>query len=395
MKKYSTTKLKDLTPWMLNYINEGKLAGSSVMVAHEGQVVFSNSVGFLDTNRLKAFELDTIVRIYSMTKPVTTLALLQLVQQEKLSLSQPISDFLPEFGRCTSLVEGATDISQADYCRCPTLHELLTHTSGMTYSFNKSLLAQHYKCEGIHFEPDAGGLQQMIVKLARHPLAFTPGSSWEYSVGIDVIGAVIEVVSGITLDRYFRQNILEPLNMLDTSFSISDEKLDRFANCYSKTTEKLLLPFDIREQSLFRRQVHTTFSGGGGLVSTLSDYLKFAEYLRTRGIGQNNQILRPKLVDLMFQNQIGSDIANMGTSSFAEMPMSGVGFGLGGAIVLDPKQCEMKGNIGDYGWGGIASTYFWIDPLRELTCIFFTQLVPSSSYPLRAELKSIVNRAFL
>lgn len=394
MTKTISDQLEALTPWMQDYVNQGKLAGASVLVAKAGKVVFSDAVGFLGTSKRLAFKEDTIVRIYSMTKPITSLALLQLVEDKKLSLSQPVSEFLPEFSNPTALINGATQIDQVSACRCPTLFELLTHTSGMTYGFNTGLLPEHYAQHGIHFYPNAGGLRPMIGKLAQQPLAFQPGSNWEYSVGIDVIGAVIEVVSGRTLEQYFYKNIFEPLNMVDTSFSISNEKLDRLADCYTKTPDKLLSQYDSAQKSLFHQDVHTTFSGGGGLLSTMSDYLKFAEYLRTKGEGFENQILRPDLIEQMFQNQIGGDIASKGPSSFAEMPMTGVGFGLGGAVVLDPKQCGMEGNAGDFGWGGIASTYFWIDPLRDLTCIFFTQLIPSSSYPLRAELKAIVHRAF-
>jgi CubicO group peptidase (beta-lactamase class C family) len=394
MTNTGTNQLVALTPWMQDYINRGQLAGASALVSRAGNIEYCNAVGFLDASKNNAFRKDTLVRIYSMTKPITTLALLQLVEDKKLSLSQPVSEFLPEFSNCTALVDGATRIDQISICRCPTLFELLTHTSGMTYGFNTGVLAEQYAQEGIHFYPNAGGLRPMIGKLAQQPLAFQPGSSWEYSVGIDVIGAVVEVVSGMTLDRYLKKNIFDPLQMTDTSFSISNEKLDRFADCHTKAPDKLLSPYDNARESIFHQDVHTTFSGGGGLISTMSDYLNFAEYLRTKGEGYETQILRPDLVAQMFQNQIGGDIASKGPSSFAEMPMTGVGFGLGGAVVLDPMLCGMEGNVGDYGWGGIASTYFWIDRQRELTCVFFTQLIPSSSYPLRAELKAIVNQAY-
>lgn len=394
MKKLSHEALKPLTPWMQSYVDAGKLAGASVLVAQDGKVVFTNGVGKRGSDRQDAFDRSTISRIYSMTKPVTAVALMQLLEQGKLALHQPVSDILPEFNNCTALVTDALDITQTETCKPPTLFQLLTHTSGLTYAFNSGVLPEHYAAQGVNFDPAAGALRAATQRLAKQPLAFQPGAKWEYSVGLDVIGAVIEQVSGIPLDVYFQKKIFAPLGMTETSFTIADTHLPRFANCYAVTSDDTLAMFDDNIQTPFHKDAKPTFSGGGGLVSTLDDYLKFAEFLRTKGVETSVPILGSASIDLLCHNQLESDIAAMGPSSFAEMPMTGVGFGLGGAVILDPAKSGMAGSCGDFSWGGMASTYFWIDRKNALSGIFFTQLIPSSTYPLRNELKRLVHKAF-
>lgn len=393
MKQISTDRLSALTDWMHRKVDNGMLAGCSALVAQQGSIRFCDTAGLRRLGHEAAFDRDTVVRIYSMTKPVVTLALLQLVENQQITLDQPVADFLPEFATCEALQMNATSVEQTVPCRPPTLRELLTHTSGLTYGFNTGVLADHYRACGIHFEPDAGGLRPMVRKLAQQPLAFQPGTRWEYSVGIDVVGAVIEVVSGQSLDRYLARNIFDPLGMTDTSFGLPPQKQDRFADCYLKSETQNLGPFDAAGNSKFHENVHTTCAGGGGLLSTLDDYFRFAEMLRCKGQSGDVQIAKRGTVECMFTNQLASDIAAMGPTSFAEMPMTGVGFGLGGAIVLDPMRSGYKGSRGDYGWGGIAGTYFWIDPAQNLTCIFLTQLIGWSANPLRAELKALVHSA--
>ncbi|GAB4551224.1 MAG: hypothetical protein Tsb0024_19470 [Ruegeria sp.] len=241
--------------------------------------------------------------------------------------------------------------------------------------------------------------------LADLPLAFQPGARWEYSVGIDVIGRVIEVVSGQTLDRFLTENIFAPLGMTETGFSVPTGAGDRFASLYTplqgdamalnsaKAGNETLRLVDQPGGSPF--EAATLFSGGGGLVGTIDDYARFADMLRNRGTGNGNRLLGPKTVDFMLRNHLPGDIASMGPQSFAEQPMEGMGFGIGGAVVLDPARARTPGSVGDFSWGGMASTFFWIDPVLDLTVVFFTQLAPSSSYPSRSQLKALVQAALI
>jgi CubicO group peptidase (beta-lactamase class C family) len=314
-------------------------------------------------------------------------------------LDAPVSDFIPDFSKARCLVDGATDLSQTKRCAAPTLHQLLTHTSGLSYSFNPGLLPEAMKKEKLDFGPGPENLTQTADRLAAQPLAFKPGARWEYSVGIDVIGRVIEVISGKTLEAFFVDEILGPLGMNDTRFTVPKSAQDRFAALYTplsgdsfelnatRTNDNpLRLADDTKDSAYHTTQMH---SGGGGLVGTIDDYLKFIEMLRTGGQG----ILSPATLRFMMRNHLGGDIASMGPSSFAEQPMNGMGFGIGGAVVLDPARAGVPGSVGDFSWGGMASTFFWIDPVHDLSVLFFTQLSPSSSYPARAQLKALVHGA--
>ncbi len=392
-----------ITDWMQRYVDARKYAGCSLLTLHQGQEVFFHTCGLRDIEGQKPFERDTLARIYSMTKPVTSVALMTLIERGLFHLDAPVSEFLPEFSTVEALIPGATRIDQTEPAPTPTLHQLLTHTSGLTYPFNPGVVPEAMEASELIFSPDQGSLASRVKELAQLPLAFQPGAHWEYSVGIDVIGRVIEVVSSQTLDRFLAEHILEPLGMNNTSFVVPPEATNRFASLYTPLegdglhldkanhSSDTLRLVDRAGTSPFERT--TTFSGGGGLVSTIDDYAIFAEMLRNGGKGNGVRILGQNTVKFMMLNHLPGDIASMGPQSFAEQPMEGTGFGIGGAVVLDPARLRIPGSIGDYSWGGIASTYFWIDPVKDLTVIFFTQLSPSSSYPSRAELKALVQGA--
>jgi CubicO group peptidase (beta-lactamase class C family) len=245
----------------------------------------------------------------------------------------------------------------------------------------------------------------MVDKLAGYPLAFQPGTRWEYSVGIDVLGRVVEVVSGKSLAEFFEQEIFAPLGMTETAFAVPTGTGDRFASLYTplegdamalnsaRTGGETLRLTDRYGQSPFESaKMH---SGGGGLVGTLDDYMRFAEMLRRGGTCDGGRLLSPKTLDFMMRNHLPGDIASMGPQSFAEQPMEGMGFGLGGAVVLDPARARSAGSVGDFSWGGMASTFFWIDRTEDMSVVFFTQLSPSSSYPSRSELKALVHAAMV
>ncbi len=403
--KFDETRLDRIRDWMQRYVDEEKYAGSSLLVLHRGSEVFFHSAGLRSVENKLPFERDTIARIYSMTKPVTSVALMMLAERGLFHLDAQVSDFIPELKNARALIKGASRIDQTEASTPPTLHQILTHTSGFSYPFNPGVLPAAMDDQDMIFGPRQGLLKDRVIDLAKLPLAFQPGTRWEYSVGIDVLGRVIEVVSGQTLDQFFRTQIFEPLGIQETDFSVSVGAEERFASLYTPLSgDAMALNSAEKGAQTLRLADHlgkspfehaTTFSGGGGLVGTIDDYAKFAEMLRNRGQGNGHRLLGPKTVDYMMQNHLPGDIASMGPQSFAEQPMEGTGFGLGGAVVLNPGRTRTPGSIGDFSWGGMASTFFWIDRVNDLTVVFFTQLSPSSSYPSRSELKALVHGAMI
>jgi CubicO group peptidase (beta-lactamase class C family) len=395
--------LARIAPWMQSYVDNRKLAGSSVLIHQGGREAYFHSVGLRDTELTDPFGRETVARIYSMTKPITSFVLMQLVEAGQVHLDAPLSQFIPEFAYCEALIAGATSIDQTKSCACPTLHQLLTHTSGMSYPFNPGVLAAAMNEVDLLFKPNQGSLADMCRDLAKFPLAFKPGSRWEYSVGIDVIGRVIEIITGQTLADVFAQRVFRPLGMTQTAFSVPNDALDKFAALYTplagdamdlngaKTGTDSLRCVDRTEKSPFLDA--SMYSGGGGLVGTIDDYMKFCEMLHQGGTLNGERLLSSSNNAFMMRNHLAGDIASMGPKSFAEQPMEGMGFGIGGAVVLDPARARTPGSVGDFSWGGMASTFFWIDPVHDLSVVYFTQLTPSSSYPLRAELKALVHGA--
>jgi CubicO group peptidase (beta-lactamase class C family) len=401
---FDPDRLNRIAAWMTRYVEDRKYPGSSVVIARGGEEVYFNATGLRNVEAGLAFERDTVARIYSMTKPVTSVAVMMLAELGLFHLEAPVSDFLPAFKSMTALVPGAERMDQVEPCATPTLHQLLTHTSGLSYPFNPGLLSRTMDERKIIFGPRQGLLADMADQVAELPLAFVPGTRWEYSVAIDVLGRVVEVVSGQSLDQFFKEHIFDPLGMTETAFSVPDGVGDRFASLYTPLQGNAmalnaakdgggdtLRLTDSAGSSPFEKA--TLFSGGGGLVGTIDDYLSFVEMLRRGGTSPNGRILSRKMVDFMRMNHLPGDIASMGPQSFAEQPMNGVGFGLGGSVVLDPARAGTLANVGDFSWGGMASTFFWIDPVLDMTVVFFTQLSPSSSYPSRAELKTLVHGA--
>ncbi len=386
--------------WMQRYVDQRKYAGSSLLLIQGGREAFFYTCGHRDLARELPFERDTVVRIYSMTKPITSVAIMMLVERGLFPLNAPVSDFLPEFADMQALVSDATRIDQTEPATTPTVHQLLTHTSGLSYSFNPGILPEAMEAQELFFKPDQGVLADNVTKLATLPLAFQPGTRWEYSVATDVLGRIVEIVSGQSLDGFLLQDVFDPLGMTKTGFSVPHGASSRFASLYTPLAgdAMALNSADVGENSLrlvdeagkspFERA--TMYSGGGGLVSTIDDYARFAEMLRNRGQGNGHRLLGPKTVEFMMHNHLPGDIASMGPRSFAEQPMEGMGFGLAGAVVIQPGRTRVVGSQGDFSWGGMASTFFWIDYQNDLTSVFFTQLSPSSSYPSRAELKSLV-----
>ncbi|WP_299145348.1 serine hydrolase [uncultured Tateyamaria sp.] len=393
--------LKRIGAWADRYVAQRKFAGLSVLIQQRGKEAYFHSAGVRDVTKDAPFDRGTVARIYSMTKPVTSLVLMMLVEEGELHLDAPLSRFLPDFDSPCALVPGAKHLDQVELVAVPTLHQLLTHQSGFSYPFNPGLLPQAMAAQDLLFKPNASTLADQCAALAQLPLAFAPGTRWEYSVGIDVIARVIEVVTGKPLDQVFQERVFDPLGMTETGFSVPAHARGRFAALYTPlagdamalvggaTGADTLRPVDSADASPFLDA--TCFSGGGGLVGTLDDYMRFAECLRIGGGG----LVSPATADFMMSNHLSGDIASLGPASFAEQPMEGIGFGIGGAVVINPARSRVPSSLGDFSWGGMASTFFWVDRVHDLSVVFFTQLSPSSSYPARAELKALVHGALM
>ena len=397
---FDPARLGRIRGWMEGYVAGGRFPFACTVIARHGEIAYCDFLGTLDLAAGTPYALDTIVRIYSMTKPITTVALLMLYEEGLLHLDDPIAAFLPGFAEPMVLRADAARLDQIVPARkAPTLHHLLTHTSGLVYGSAGGLLGDAYKAKGVNFGPAGGGLAAVVDRLGDLPLLFEPGSRWNYGVSVDVLGRVIEVVSGQSLDVFIQERILAPLAMTDTGFDVADKKLSRLAKLYGpgkngaqgdSMTER-----DGIEDSEFRAGRVDTLSGGGGLLSTAGDYLRFAEMLRQGGEYGGARLLGPRTVAMMTANHLPGDIADMGPKTWAETSFEGVGFGLGVWVMGNPARAGLSGSPGDFGWGGVASTVFWVDPVEDMTVLFLTQLSPSGTTPNRKELRALVYQALV
>jgi CubicO group peptidase (beta-lactamase class C family) len=388
------SRLVRISDWMKRYVDEGRFPFAATLIARKGRIAWTGHTGLADVEAGTAYTPETLVRIYSMTKPVTSTAFVMLYEQGLVHLDDPVSNFIPEFAGLQVLVPVAERLDQTEALKTPvTVHHLLTHTSGLTYGFNQDVLSETYGKNRLDFGQRAGGLAETAARLAEMPLLFQPGTRWHYSVATDVLGRVVEVVSGKPLDRYFDDNILEPLEMSDTSFIVPASKMGRLGPCYAYDPKGGMLVFPTG----FGEGEVDTFSGGGGLISTGHDYLRFAEMLRRGGALGDVRLLGPRTVQLMTSNHLpgGVDLATLGPSAWCETSFTGVGFGLGFAVNLSPAMSQLSASPGDFSWGGMASTYFWCDPVEEMSVVFLTQLLPSNSWPNRKELRALVYQAIV
>ena len=394
---FSSQRLARIRPWMDGYVNAGKLPGAMTVIARHGQIAYADWTGKRDVEADRPWEADTLLRIYSMSKPICSVALMMLFEEGRFHLDDPVATFLPEFADVKVLVKGATALDQVEDCREPlTVHHLLTHTSGFTYGFNGGVLGDAYTAGKIDFGPKrGGGLAPMVKELAKYPLAFQPGSRWNYGVSTDVVGRLVEVISGQSLDAFLTSRIFEPLGMSETGFGVPEDKVDRFAALYTPNEDNSMKRLEKPDQSAFLRRDGMTFSGGGGLISTAVDYLKFVEMLRCKGRFGEERLLGPRTVGFMASNHLPGDLASMGQPVFSEVSFAGVGFGLGFSVTLNPAISQNMGSVGDHGWGGMASTAFWVDPVEDMVVMYMTQLVPSSHYPIRKELRALVHQALI
>ena len=390
----SSERLGRIVPWMRGYVEAGKLPGLSVTVARRGQVVFSHQEGLRDLARGLPMEADTIVRIYSMTKPLTSVAILMLYEEGLFQLDDPITRFLPEFRDMRVLVGGSRAKPETVPAeRDITFRDLLTHTSGLSYGFmDATLVDRMYREEGVDFQTAETSLAAVVGKAASLPLLAQPGAEWNYSIATDVLGHLVAVISGKSFDDFLRERIIRPLGMVDTDFHVPAEKISRFASNYALGEGGRLTLIDDAREGRYARP-RTVPSGGGGLVSTAADYARFCRFVLGGGELDGVRLLGAKTVELMTANHLRGDLADMGQPRFSESSYSGIGFGLGFSVMLDPARAQILGTSGEVAWGGAASTAFWIDPAEDLFVIMLTQLMPSSTWPIRRELRVLTYAA--
>ena len=393
---FCSHRLASITPWLENYVDDGKLPFGNVVVMRKGKVAYSHLYGFRDVEKQSAAIEDGLYRIYSMSKLITTVVAMSLFESGELMLDDPISMYIPRFLNQKVYLTGSFDQMELTALDAPmTIHHLMNHTSGLTYgAFDSGPVGRAMRKAKIDFGDPKETLEELVNRLAEIPLCFQPGSRWQYGVSTDVLGRVIEVITGKPLKTVFKERIFDPLGMSDTSFSVPDDKVNRFGALYTKTNEKLLKKVEDAENSRFRSPLLMS-SGGGGLVSSMNDYIRFIEMVRCLGKLDGVRVLGRKTVEFMMRNHLPGDMASMGQKMFSEMPMTGIGFGLGGAVLLDPVKAQILGSEGEFTWGGVASTAFWIDPVEEISVVFMTQLIPSSTYPIRRELRVLVYQALI
>jgi CubicO group peptidase (beta-lactamase class C family) len=375
------------------YIDAGRFPGTQVLVYRRGNVVHSAVQGFADIERKVPVKDDIIFRIYSMSKPITSVAFMMLVEEGRVALDEPVHKYIPEWKNLGVFQAGTLPSFLTKPPSRPMLIvDLLRHTSGLTYGFQqRTNVDAAYRQQKIGEIEKAGTLQAMIDDLAKMPLEFSPGEAWNYSVSTDVIGYLIGKISGKPFEQFLQERILDPLGMTDTGFFVPAAKAHRLAACYSADGKGGMTLQDDPATSSFLSPP-SFISGGGGLCSTAADYLTFCRALLNGGELGDVRLIGPKTLALMTSNHLpgGRDLTEMSRSLFSEANNAGVGFGLGFSVNMNPALTLVPGSAGEYAWGGAASTAFWIDPAEELITIFMTQLIPSSSYPVRRELRTMV-----
>jgi CubicO group peptidase (beta-lactamase class C family) len=371
-----------------NYLDTGKLPFAALLIGRGDEIAHLWTSGVAE---------DAIFRIASMTKPITSIALMQLVEQGRIALSEPVAKYLPELGKLGVFVAGGGTIPYVTRPPQTPLRiiDLMRHTSGFTYSFQeRSPVDAGYRKSGLEnwqkFDDAA-----FLSELAKLPLEFDPGTCWNYSVSTDVLGILVSRVSGQGLGDYFRDHILGPLGMEDTAFTVPAEKAHRIPDCYTFDPANKMKHIDPAGPESAWAGKHIFESGGGGLASTLHDYNRFCRMLLNGGALDGVQIISPKTLNLMTANHLpgGGDLTQHSKSLFSEAEMAGIGFGLGFACNIDPAATMLAGSKGEFFWGGMFSTAFLIDPLEDITMVFMTQLSPSSTYPIRREIRTMMYAA--
>ena len=375
------------------YVRPGLLAGTQMTVLRRGEVVHASTLGYADEERGRKLEEDAIFRIYSMTKPITSIAFMMLVEEGLVPLDDPVHRFIPSWKDLKVYERGELGSFKTRNAAAPMrIVDLLRHTSGLTYDFQEAngVDAAYRELKLLR----SGSLDAFVETLSRLPLVFSPGESWNYSVATDVLGYLIGKISRQPFETFLKDRIFKPLGMVDTDFFVAPEKAHRLTACYQLDQAGKRVLQDDPQQSPFL-QPPALCGGGGGLVSTSADYLRFCRMLLGRGALDGVRLIGPKTLDLMTVNHIpgGRDLTQASVSLFSEATYSGIGFGLGFAVTENAAKTLIPGSDGEYFWGGMASTSFWVDPTEDLAAVFMTQFIPSSTYPVRRQLRTLVYSA--
>ncbi len=398
----SSGRLERIRPVMQTYIEQKKCAGVLTMIARRGYIAYLECFGMMDIEANKPMMPDTIFRIYSMSKPVTGVAAMMLYEEGKFRLKDPVSQFIPAF-KNTEVFVRATDfgVKLADQKQEMTIQDLLTHTSGLSYGFDPdSLVDALYRKmfrkikwtgnDDYLLDPEMEPLGYSIPELAKLPLAHQPGSTWHYGFSTDVAGYLIEVISGLSFDSFLRQRVFEPLNMADTGFYVSREKIGRLAAMYAPGSEGGLELIDAPAASPFTKP-QNFLSGGGGLVSTASDYMRFAQMLLNQGELDGVRLLSRKTVELMTMNHLSDEVLQTG---FAQR-CPGYGYGLNVKVLMNVAQSGALGSEGLFGWPGIAGTDFWVDPKEELIGLIMSQHIKDQSFQPGTDFRVLTYQAII
>jgi CubicO group peptidase (beta-lactamase class C family) len=392
----SVNRIERVERWMREQVSNRRLAGVEVMINRRGYTAFHRCHGKRDLARNAEATPDTIYRIYSMTKPLTAVAIMMLYEEGRFQLDDPITRYLPTFADQRVFAGGGYGAVMTEPAmRDITFRDLLTHTSGLTYGFMQATpIDAVYRAQKLDLPGSEEPLGDIMARLGKVPLIAQPGTEWNYSISTDVLGHLVAVISGRPFDEFLRERVIRPLDMVDTDFFVPSPKIDRFAANYKKGPDGRV---ELLEDSPTTRflQPSKAPSGGGGLVGTARDYMRFCQMLLRQGAHGSTRLLGRKTVELMTMNHLEGDMAAMGQPRFAESNYHGIGFGLGFSVMLNPVKAQIVGSPGEYAWGGMASTAFWIDPLEDMAVVMMTQLTPSSTYPIRRELRVLAYQSII
>jgi len=386
----SAPALARIAPALQAYVDSGKLAGVVAVIARHGKIGYAHSAGHMDAERSAPMRMDAVFRIYSMTKPVVAAGVLRLVDQGRLALDDPVAKYIPAFAAVKVFAGGTAENPTLRDPDAPmTVRHLLTHTAGLGYGLGDSPVDTLYQRANLFVA--ARTLEQFADSIARLPLFFSPGSRWQYSAAIDVAGRVIEVASGHPLDRFLEQEIFAPLGMRSTSFRLRPDLEDRVPVLYSRGDDGRLREATGPLGEMYLPSARF-FWGGGGLLSTPADYLRFAQMLLNRGELNGRRVLSRESVAAMLRNQLPAELAPI---TSPQMMDAGYGYGLGGSVLIDSALAELPGSVGIYRWSGYVGTYFWIDPAEDMVAMVWTQFSPGRAYPLEQEFQRLVYGAVM
>jgi CubicO group peptidase (beta-lactamase class C family) len=384
---FSSERLTRITEFMQRYVDEGKIAGFVTLVARKGNVVYFDKCGYQDIASKTPMSFDTIFRIYSMTKPITSTAFMMLFERGLVRLEDPVSKYIPEFKNIKVYRKGGKLI---DLTREILVHDLLDHTAGLSYGgFDDTKIEVDKLYDEANLLDSEITLEEMIQRIAKLPLVFQPGTSWLYSMATDVLGRLIEIISNSPLPEFLDEKVCRPLGMVDTAFSVPAEKAHRLSTLYGKTKESDLAVLDITlGGNYFNPKLHL---GGSGMVSVMSDYFRFAQFVLNKGELDGERLLGRKTMEYMTCNHLPANLLPISMGN----PMPGFGFGLGFSVMMDVALSGMMGSVGLHGWGGWANTHFWVDPKEQLIGILMMQYIPSGTYPVTNDFRTAVYQAII